>query len=230
MDGVGDALLAGAGLALDQHGRVALREPVDEVEHVAHRRAAADQAVQARLVPQRDRHAVVERVEHDRALADLDGRAGGDEAVDDADAADVRAVRRAEVADAVAVGLEPELGVEPRHLRIGEVQVGAGAADHDRRLRELDDLADVGAGDDLEPAAAHVDRAGEALERGDPGGSLEVMTVGHVFVRTYHAHRLAPVEASTIRTRPLAVSRTSSGFSLLSSMSASTTAKLSGGS
>jgi hypothetical protein len=70
VDGVGDALLAGAGLALDQHGRVALREAVDEVEHVAHRRAAADQAVQARLVPQRDRHAVVERIEHDRESPD----------------------------------------------------------------------------------------------------------------------------------------------------------------
>lgn len=109
VDRVGDAFLAGAGLALDENGGVGLREPVDQVEQVAHRRAAADQTVEARLVPERNLHGVVERVERDRALSDLDRRARSDESVDDADAFDVRAVRRAEVTDAIAIGLEAKL-------------------------------------------------------------------------------------------------------------------------
>ena len=130
VDGVGDAFLARAGFALDEDGRVGLREAIDEIEEVAHRRTAADQAVQTGFVPQRDADGLVERIEDDGGLADLDRGARRDEAVDDADAANVSAVRRAEVAHAVAVALQAQLAVEAGDLRIGEVQVGAGAADH----------------------------------------------------------------------------------------------------
>src|SRR5262249_51992448 len=158
-----------------------------------------------------------------------DRRAGRDVSVDDPDTLDVGAVGRPEVADPVAVGLQAELAVQARDLGIVDRQVGAGAPDHDARLRELDDLADVGARYDLEAASTHVDRARQPRKGGDPGGSLKMVPVDHVFGGAYHGHCLPP-RASAIRTRPTEATVSSPGASLVSSISASTTVKLMGGS
>ena len=46
MDRAGDQLLAGSRFAADQHGRVALRNLLDDVEHALQRRARADDSVE----------------------------------------------------------------------------------------------------------------------------------------------------------------------------------------
>ena len=51
MDRVGDQFFAGAGLALNEDGRVGLCEAIDQLEQVPHRGAAPDELVQARFVP-----------------------------------------------------------------------------------------------------------------------------------------------------------------------------------
>ena len=43
-----------------------------------------------------------------------------------------------EFAQPVALGLEPQLAVQPRHLGVGQRQIGADPAEQDRRLRDLE--------------------------------------------------------------------------------------------
>ena len=50
VDRLGDQLLAGAGLALDQHGGVGRRDPLQPVDHVVHLRAVADDPLEAELL------------------------------------------------------------------------------------------------------------------------------------------------------------------------------------
>ena len=58
VDGARDDLLAGAGLAGDQHGGVAVGEHADGLLHLAHRRRAADQLVLAASASRRRRRAL----------------------------------------------------------------------------------------------------------------------------------------------------------------------------
>ena len=52
MDGLGDQLLARAGVALDQHAGVGRGDPLEPVDHVVHLRAVADDALEAELFVQ----------------------------------------------------------------------------------------------------------------------------------------------------------------------------------
>ena len=50
VDRLGHQLLARAGLALDQHGGVGRRDPLQPVDHLVHLRAVADDALEAELL------------------------------------------------------------------------------------------------------------------------------------------------------------------------------------
>ena len=50
MDGLGHQLLAGAGLALDQHAGVGRGDPLQPVDDVVHLRAVADDALEAEFL------------------------------------------------------------------------------------------------------------------------------------------------------------------------------------
>ncbi len=49
VDGLGDQFLAGASFALDQHGGVGRCDAVEPFDDVAHRRAVADHALEAKF-------------------------------------------------------------------------------------------------------------------------------------------------------------------------------------
>ena len=73
-----DQILAGAGLALDQHGRVGRRDALDQAEDLAHRERAADQLAERLLVRRQDLDALLERLELELHRADGDHAAGAD--------------------------------------------------------------------------------------------------------------------------------------------------------
>ena len=117
-------LLAGARLALDQHGGVGRRGHLEHREQLAHRQALAGHRTEVIAIARRQRRRVGRGDPH-RRLAELDGRAAGDHDLGDPRALPPRAVRRAEILDADALGRDRELGVLARDLRILEHEIAA---------------------------------------------------------------------------------------------------------
>ena len=110
---LGDALLAGAGLALHQHGGVAAGERGEARGERADRGRAADEAVEVVGVVQRHGARAGGRELQPR-LADGDDVAGREQRVEDAHAADEGAVLGAEVAHAQRLAADGDLAVQAR--------------------------------------------------------------------------------------------------------------------
>ena len=72
VQGARDHVLAGAGLALDEHGRVGRRDLLDQAEDLAHRGRAPDHLAELLLVGREDLDALFERRELELALARAD--------------------------------------------------------------------------------------------------------------------------------------------------------------
>jgi hypothetical protein len=194
-----DHLLAGAGLAGDQHGQLAGRHLLELREDLPHRRRAADDRVEAIALRQLDLDDVLHRLELDRGVAEAEHRARPQEHLADAQVADVDAVARVQVAQPVAVVARGDLEVGPRHRLVGQHQVAddAAAAGHPR-LDDLELLALIGAADHDQLALAQaLHRRPRALEhRGEP----RAFEAGGV-VRTW-LHRREPNTAPPRRRRP----------------------------
>ena len=154
-----DHLLAGAGLALDEHGRVGRRDPLEQAEDLAHRGRLADHLAERFLLGRQDLDALLERRELELGRADADHRAGAQVRLLDLGAVEERAVRALQVANEVALGVAHDLEVDARHGLVGEHEVVLGRladADHVARDHELG--AALRALDDDELAPAQVDR------------------------------------------------------------------------
>ena len=78
VDRLGGALLAGAGLALEQHGRVARRDLLEQREHRAHHRARADERAERRAVGRRELGLAVVDVEAELGVAERERVPPGD--------------------------------------------------------------------------------------------------------------------------------------------------------
>src|SRR5205085_6739923 len=94
---------------------------------------AADHRAEAIGIGELDLDGVPERIELEARAAERDLRAGLDVDVVDAQLRDVRAVRRIEIAEAIAAIVEPDLAVQAGDLRIGQLHVVAAPradADH----------------------------------------------------------------------------------------------------
>ena len=127
VDRLGEQALAGAGLALEQDGRVGVGEPRQHREDPAHRVAGAERAAPPRSADSCVAVLAAERVEAQPAAADRDHRAGREVRALDRDAVDRGAVRAAEVADQVAARRRRDREVVARHRGIGEHELVAGA-------------------------------------------------------------------------------------------------------
>ena len=116
VDRLGQALLAGAGLAFEQDGQIGLRDALEHAEQLAHRRRAAEHVAEAIVARQRDRHLFAERLERERDLAGLDACARLRQVeLAHAIAVDEGAVGRAEIAQQEAERRRLDLEVVARH-------------------------------------------------------------------------------------------------------------------
>src|SRR5262249_31468629 len=110
-------------------------------------------------------------LDEDRRAAEDDLGRRGDEAVGEAERADARAVRAAEVLDLDAVVRRAELAVERAHAPVLEDEVRAGIAPHDDGIDVDGDDFSVGRAD---RAAAHgpvhrsLNRGRDLFHRGQP--------------------------------------------------------------
>jgi hypothetical protein len=166
---LGHELLAGAGLAGDQHGGVGARELLEPREQLAHLDRAADHRAEAIGVRQLDLDRVAERLELEPRSAQRDLGAGLDVDVVDPQLRHVRAVGRVKVAQAITAVVQPDLAVQPGYLGIGELNVVATArADPDHRGFDVADQPGIGAGHDLDAASPQARRRRPATNVGDP--------------------------------------------------------------
>jgi hypothetical protein len=178
MDLVGDHVLARAGLALQEHRRVAGGDARQEVEQPAHRRALADERAEAVAVGEAEIGLLALDGEGHLDVADEQARLGRQIHLHNANAVEKGSVGRVEIREQVAVAVELDACVEAR----------------DRRLRDGDGVALVAAqGDRVFGAAVGVrlapatdgDLVDAPLELGDPpfpGDCNGVLrpTCGHV--------------------------------------------------
>src|SRR3569623_1426463 len=125
---LGDQLLARTGLAGVEHGRIALRQLLEPREQLAHLDRAADHRAVAIGIRELDLDRFAERLELHPRRAHRDLRAGHDVDVVDAQAGDVRAVRRVEIAQAVAAIVEATLRVQAGDLAVGQLDIVTAAS------------------------------------------------------------------------------------------------------
>src|SRR5262249_26527017 len=126
-----DELLAGARLAVDEHGEIGGRDALDAIEDHAHRGAPADEWAERKGAL--GLHALRRRrLERELDAADDDRRALHDKSFDDANACDPNAVLASEVADAnAAIGCD-ELRVKLADLLVRNDEIARCiAADED---------------------------------------------------------------------------------------------------
>src|SRR5262249_54855676 len=128
VDAARDELLAGPGLAGDEHRQLRRRHLLERGEDLAHGRRAADDAVEAVPLRQRDLDDVLRGLEAQLALPDAELRAWLEEDLAHAQVADEGAVARVEVAQAVAVVLDQHLEVRARDRLVVQDQVVDDAA------------------------------------------------------------------------------------------------------
>jgi hypothetical protein len=148
VEGAGHQLLAGAGLAADEHAHLGGGDALEHGVDLAHGRAAAEHGAEVVAAGQRDVDLVLGE-EGDRGLAEHERHAGLDPRLLDADAVDEGAVGALEVAQEHAVGAEQELGVQAADRAVGQDEVVDGAAaDGQAGPGGLDLGALVGAVDD----------------------------------------------------------------------------------
>jgi hypothetical protein len=127
VEGAGDQLLAGAGLAADEHAHVGGGDALEHGVDLAHGGAAAEQAPKW----SRPESGTWTSSSARKAIAVLPsriGHAGLDPGLLDADAVDEAAVGAAEVAQEHAGGADEELGVQAGDRGVGEDEVVDGAA------------------------------------------------------------------------------------------------------
>src|SRR5262249_16644477 len=120
VDGAGRELLAGPGLAFEEHGAVAGRGALEEDEGRAHGDRAPDQRPEARRLRDRPARHGLGELEADAGRAEADRLAVAQAGVVDLDAVDPGAVRALEIDDAGPGRLHPDLAMKARHRRIGE--------------------------------------------------------------------------------------------------------------
>jgi len=123
VDRFGDAFLAGAGLALDQHRRVGRRDSLELREQLAHLRADPDERPERVAVGPDDLGLTVVEVDPELPVAEHERRAAAERTVGDRDGIGDGAVAAAEVACAHPVAGDRELAVEARHRRIVDDQI-----------------------------------------------------------------------------------------------------------
>ena len=152
-------VLAGAGLALDQHGGVGRGDAPGEREQPAHRRRPPPQPPKRR-VGQRQLAPIRRALEAHLRLPELQRRAARARSLRAPRRLDAAAVGRAEIAQQRALRRQPDDAVVARHRRIGEPQVRAvGAADQDLVLLQRHGLPLVGALEHLQPHLRKGERA-----------------------------------------------------------------------
>jgi hypothetical protein len=141
---LGHQLLAGAGLALDQHGGVGGRHPLEHREHPAHGHAAADEPAEALARRQRDLHHLGQHRQAQRALAEGDVRVGAGVGIAHREPVEEGAVAATGVEDADAILLEADGQVMAADRGVVELQVAVGrAADAHLGAGQLDLAASV---------------------------------------------------------------------------------------
>ena len=123
VQGLGGALLAGAGLALEQHRRVARRRLFDQRERGAHRDRAADQRAQLGLVRERLRDALVAQLDAQDGAAEPQLDSVPEPRLGDTGAVDPGTVARFEVTDARRAVVEEDLAVKTRDGLVGKDDV-----------------------------------------------------------------------------------------------------------
>ncbi len=137
-DGAREDVLAGARLALEEHGALGRRDALEHAEDAAHGEALPERGPEARLLAREDLGFRRGRAERDLDLADLEHGARREERVRDARAVDARAVRRAEIAHADCVALSHELAVVARDRVVSEDEVVVVRLAEARAIAELD--------------------------------------------------------------------------------------------
>jgi hypothetical protein len=161
VQGPRDHVLAGAGLALDQHGRVGRRDALHQSEDLAHRRRLADHLAEPLLLARQDLDALLERRELELAGPQADHRAGAQVRLLDLGAVEERAVGRLQIAHQVALGVAHDLEVDARHGLVAEHQVVLGRlADPEHVARDHELGAALRTFDHDELAAPEVDGRG----------------------------------------------------------------------
>jgi hypothetical protein len=160
-----DELLAGAALALDEHGRVRRRHALEHGEDLAHGDRAADQRAEALRARRREAAQPIARVEGEARAAELEHAPERHRGGLDPRAADERPVAAAEVLDADRAVADREPRVPARDALVGqdEVALGVGA---DRQLgveRTLRALVRADDHHDLRGDRADAERVREVL-------------------------------------------------------------------
>ena len=154
VDLLGDELLAGAGLALDQHRGVAWGDVAQKAKQAPHLAVAAEQLPEVLFVALLRLDDLLLRQELEHGLAELELRPVADGDLFEPRAVGVAAVGRAEIAHYHLPLLERGGDVPPRHRAIRQHELTAGRRAHRDRLgAEHGLLAAIRAGDDDEDAA-----------------------------------------------------------------------------
>src|SRR5262249_641425 len=112
VDGLRGALLAGAGLAFDEHRRFARGDLLELREHLAHCGAGADEATEAAPLRRADLGELGLDLDADLRVAERERGATGDDRIEQADVAQEGSVAALEVAHANGGAVDRELAVE----------------------------------------------------------------------------------------------------------------------
>jgi hypothetical protein len=167
-----DHLLARAGLALEEHRRLARGDPLDRRVHAAHLDAPADELTEFRAVADLDERGLVVHLDAERACSDAHEGPAGQVDVAHANAVDERTVRAPTVAERHGARSDAQLAVDARDLRVRDAQqVARGAADGGVAARKRHAGAARGAGHDDEVDRWHTQPAAVGGHTG--GGFLD---------------------------------------------------------
>jgi hypothetical protein len=157
-----DQLLAGAGLAFDEHGRIRRGDPLEHREHLADREAVADQLPEPARLAGRQIEWLGLGLDAQHRAADRQCRSGGHGDLSDPRALVPGPVGRPEVAHGEPRGLAAQREVARRDPIVGQNQATCRAgADLDLSLAQPARPAAIGAVDDhdltAQPAGAAVE-------------------------------------------------------------------------
>ena len=148
VDRRGGEILAGAGLAAQEHRDVGGRRALEHLVDAAHRERVTDERAEPVAAGQSGPERARLAGEPQHGLAQGQRCPVGERRCDHRDAIDQGAVLRPEVAHDRAARLEHDLAVKPRHRRIGEHQVGAlGGPGNDALARRAKRSPGIGAAD-----------------------------------------------------------------------------------
>ena len=156
MDGLRQEVLAGAGLALQQHRRVGDGNAFEQREQLAHRLRSAEGLAEAICGVRLGDGSVVEHGDAERRRrAKPQGRVARDDHTAELRFFEEGAVRRVEIGDAQPFGAGLQLDVKSRDVLVAQKELGvAMAADENRALENVDHTPLIGPFDDADVTAA----------------------------------------------------------------------------